>query len=456
MDIAFVSEDCTPPKGRAVASGGQMFPMNEEAQGKLLTRIALFKQGNQLACICCADQKLFLSQTADEIKEKIFKDSGISIENIMLVASHTHSVPDLVPVPLGISSEVLSDFSFVDEYSAELIKGISKARKKLQALNKWNFGTVGTRGWGICRRPLFGSEQGEVQAATQAPRNTDDFVGIDGRDENTLSALAAYGDNGIIGGFVNYACHPVTMYGSKFYSADFPGAFYESMDNKTSGVFLFANGPCGNVSPSCGGQEACRQIGEGIAECACDAISSGSESNPGDLRIMYKELNIARRKPTPDQLEYAREFNEKEPDELEITNFSYRMYGVKYHMGKNHPLSLAKGLCRQLLLLNEEIKNGIDSEKVRIQVIAVGGEIAFIGISAELFNQFTTLIQEQSPFKYNCIMGLANGWNGYIAPAESYKLGGYECCLSQISRLVPDAFDMIVDETVNLLERIKK
>ncbi len=430
--------------------------MNEEPQGKLLARIALLRQDDQIACICCADQKFFSNETADRIRQTIAARSGIPAGNIMLCASHTHSVPDLMPRPEMGPDNRNNDYSFIGEYADCMAEGIVAAKNHFAPLHHWTAGNTNINTWGICRRPIFRLTNGEVQAATQAARDCGDFVGLDGKDEDTLSAFAAYGNKGIVGGFVNYACHPVTMYGSRFYSADFPGAFYEYMDRADSGIFLYANGPNGNVAPCGNGPEFRRQMGEDLATKALATVAAGEECPPGKLRIACEQFAVARRRPSPRQLQYAREFlNKEEPDKNEIAAFTRKMYGREYHF-HNNPPGISRGLCQQLLALNTEMENGITSEEVRIQAIAINNAIAFIGVSAEMFNHFTTAIQAQSPFAHNCIIQQANGRNGYIPPAASYDLGGYECCLSQINRLIPEAFDLIVRKTITILNMLKQ
>ena len=129
MDIVFASKDCTPPAGRTVGSGGCIFYMNEEPQGKLLARIVMFRQNNQMACICSCDQKFFAHRVADEIREIIAKKCNIPFENILLAATHTHSVPDLVPT-VGIPAEDQIEFSFVAEFAELLVEAISKAKTR--------------------------------------------------------------------------------------------------------------------------------------------------------------------------------------------------------------------------------------------------------------------------------------------------------------------------------------
>ena len=453
MDIAFTSKDCTPPVGRTVASGGRIFYMSEEPQGKLLTRIAMFRQDNQIACICSSDQKFFFNDVADEIRNIIAKRCDIPFDNILLAATHTHSVPDLVPT-VGIPAEDQVKFSFVAEFAELLVEAISEAKNKFISLKSWKVGSTETEAWGICRRPIFRNKNGVEQVGTQGARDLTDFVGLDGEDEKKLNVLSAYGYKGILGGIVQYACHPTTRYGSNFYTADYPGVFYEQMNKEFPGCFLYANAPNGNVGPVGGGEEFCQRMGKDLTDKALALINTGGETEAGNLHVLSEKMNIIRRKPTAEQLTYADDFLSKEPTKNEIAKFPRKMYGVEYHF-HNNSLGISNGLCRQLLALQEDIENGIDSEEVNIQVIAVSDEIVFIAISAEMFNQFKDSINKISPFKHNFIITLANGWNGYIPPAESYKLGGYECCLSLINRLDINANNLIINKTVEMLNKLK-
>ena len=225
MDVAFISKNCTPPLGRSTRSGGRLFYMDEKAPGKLLARIVLFRENNEIVCICCMDQKKIFHKTADKIRGIISDKCSISFNNIILVASHTHSVPDLVPVSDSKQNKGAADFSFVEEYSTWLVEAILEAKQKFCSLQYWKVGETVTEKWSQCRRPLFRGENEKIQAATQASRDSDDFLGLDGIDDNNLTVFAAYSKDQQIGGFVNYACHPVTMYGSKFLFSRFPWCF---------------------------------------------------------------------------------------------------------------------------------------------------------------------------------------------------------------------------------------
>ena len=73
-----------------------------------------------------------------------------------------------------------------------------------------------------------------------------------------------------------------------FYSADFPGAFYEYIDKQNSGIFLYANGPNANVGPVAGGFEFCQKMGKDLAVKTLAALESGKKS------LDWKITNILR------------------------------------------------------------------------------------------------------------------------------------------------------------------
>lgn len=441
MLAAFVKEDITPPPGRTTLTGGRSIVMDEPAHGTLYLRVALFEDEGVCACIACADYKTFSGETADYIRQFASEASGIPLDNILLSASHTHTVPDL-------------DEEGREEIAQKFAKAITEARGHLAPADHWIAGSAMTEAWGICRRPLYRTSSERLQAGCQGPRQTDSFAGLDGEDETSLSAIAMFGqDDNLIGGLVNYACHPVTLYGRKFYSPDFPGPLCESLDTRYPAVFLFANGPNGNVAPAGGGEAFCQAMGEGLAAKVPEALTQGKKVDAGGLRVFSRRLQLARRMPTREQIRFAHEFVDSEPTAEEAGAFTRRMYGFDYHF-QHLPVGISKALACQLIDLDKEIQDGKDTEDVIVQVIAVG-DIAFIGFSAEMFNQFKRRLCARSPFEHNIIIQQANGSNGYISPVESMAFGGYECCLSMISRMDPKAGDIIVDTAIELLKKAK-
>ena len=439
MFAAFVKTDITPPIGRVTETGGVSIAMDEQPHGKLQLRLVLFRYRGVYACIACTDLKSLKNDTADFIRQSASEASGIPLDNILLSASHTHTVPDL-------------NRKGSEEVAGKFIEAIAEARNNLAPADHWIAGSAMSEAWAICRRPICRTPSGRLQIGSQG-RQTDSFAGLDGEDETTISAIAMFGkENSLLGGVVNYACHPTTMYRQKFYCPDFPGPLCEGLDERYPAVFIYANGPSGNVNPANSGEEFCRRMGGSLAAKVPVALSNGKESGTDTLRIFNRNLQLERRKPTPEQVHFAHEFIDSEPTQEEAANFTRKMYGIDYHF---QYVRSSKNACRQLIALDKEIRNGKSSERVTVQVIAVG-DVAFIGFSAEMFNQFGRRLRARSPFKHNVVIQQANGSNGYIAPAENMAFGGYECCLGMISRMVPETGDIMVDTAIELLEKAKE
>lgn len=438
---AFVNKDITPPVGRTTQTGGREIVMVLPPEGRLQARIALFEQAELRCCIISTDLKLFTNDNADYLRRSISQKTNIPFDHILLSASHTHTAPDV-------------NHQDCDELTKKIIEAITEAGDRLSPADRWVSGSVMTHAWGICQRPVYRMPNGDLQVGTQGSREIDSFSGLDGEDETELRALELRGvETDSLGGVVNYTCHPVTRYGSKFYSPDFPGVLLESLDRHYSSSFLFANGCSGNVAPSGSGEEFCKQMGANLAAKVPIALSTGETLQADTLRVASRRLNMNLRIPTEEQVRFAHEFLSQPSDPNKANDFSRKMYGNAYHF-KNNSESISRALCQQIIDQSESFEQGLKTEPATLQVIAVG-EVAFIGFSAEIFNQFRRRLQARSPFKVNIIFSLANGWNGYVAPPESMKLGGYECSLGLISRLTLDAGETMLNTAIELLEDVK-
>jgi Neutral/alkaline non-lysosomal ceramidase, N-terminal len=86
--------------------------------------------------------------------------------------------------------------------------------------------------------------------------------------------------------------------------------------------------------------------------------------------------------------------------------------------------------------------------------ITVGriGEIAFVGLGAEVFNEIGRTIKAASPFPCTIVITHCNGTAGYLPTRPSYAAGGYEV---QSSRFAPGAAEMIPPHVAAMLEELR-
>jgi len=84
--------------------------------------------------------------------------------------------------------------------------------------------------------------------------------------------------------------------------------------------------------------------------------------------------------------------------------------------------------------------------------VARMGDIAFVGLGGEVFNEIGRAIKLASPFKQTFILTHCNGAAGYVPTRPSYPEGGYEV---QTSPFAPGAGEVILQEATRMLKELQ-
>lgn len=82
-----------------------------------------------------------------------------------------------------------------------------------------------------------------------------------------------------------------------------------------------------------------------------------------------------------------------------------------------------------------------DHMKVTLMGIAVG-QILILSISGEIFNDYIAKIEGISPYGFNMLSGVSNGYSGYIPTLKAFQdgMGGYEMNTTPYSESVEELF----------------
>ena len=88
-----------------------------------------------------------------------------------------------------------------------------------------------------------------------------------------------------------------------------------------------------------------------------------------------------------------------------------------------------------------------------LQVMLIG-DLAWVGVPAELFTQLGLDLKNRSPFRHTYIAELANDWIGYLPNLEGHKLGGYQVWTGLHSYAEPGTGERLVDEAVAMLQEL--
>ena len=90
---------------------------------------------------------------------------------------------------------------------------------------------------------------------------------------------------------------------------------------------------------------------------------------------------------------------------------------------------------------------------MKIQAMRIG-DIAFVGIPAEVFTEIGITIKEKSPFPVTIIVELANGCFGYLPTEKAFSEGGYETLLNSYNRLASDTESKVISASLSLLKAL--
>lgn len=474
--VGIAEVDITPAPGLARAG----MPWPQKGQGTawpLMGRVVVFDDGIQQSAIVALDLLFLNAQTVAEYRQAMTAGTGLRPTDVMITCTHTHWGPHTT----AIMDEDAS-FDYIDFVRTRLVEAMAKALAA-RTPARLTVARIDAPGWAFNRRQVYRTPHGE-QVGTQGPQWIEDFVRLEGPDDPELQVLLAeqestlcLGEDGkALGGLVNFTCHTTVGPDEPLYSADYPGPLTEKLSAERGGIFAFLQGCAGNIwqvdqfikpPKTFWGTEYTRKMGEALAGKADEALAAGRIISDPRVRVARDVLKIPQRRPTHEQVELAKWFLEKRPDDVDLRDYHYRIYGHEHTFWRDWA-EVDQPQAREWALWQEdwfargtigmwEWQRRVGTrelvEDVEVQVIAVG-DVAFVGYPAEYFVEFGLRTKAESPFSSTFVSELANGWHGYVPTMEAFAHGGYEARFGDASRLVPEAGDRMCEAGVRLLREL--
>ena len=216
------------------------------------------------------------------------------------------------------------------------------------------------------------------------------------------------------GVLVNFGCHATTLTGKNWlYSADYPGYLAESIKRIKGKDFvsLFCNGCCGNVTqvdyrigfPST--FQECQRIGYMLGVSAMEAMEKSEPVTGGVVAASREMVPLDRINISDERIEWAKKI-------------------MKVVEKEGMPPIQADGMpdafyAKSWIEMREK-QDIIDSAEVMVIRI---GDIAFVGLPGEIFNEFGIDIKAKSPCKNTIVSGLTNDRKAYFPTAVSFTQG---------------------------------
>lgn len=360
--------------------------------------VAANQKGEKVALLT-VDICFIPKETIEMMRNYIAAHSTIKAENVMIMATHTHSGP-------------VADINApkVKEFLSKAASAVVEADKNLKP-------SVLSVGRSTEDRISHNRRLKCIDGTTHMcwERFQPGFViGPWGPIDPEVITLSVKQDGKEKGAIVNFACHATTLTGNNWlYTADYPGYMAESIRRVKGNDFmpLFFNGTCGNVTqvdyrvgfPDT--YQECQRIGYMLGVAALQAISNEKPVSSDVLKVSKEMVPIKHLTITDEQYNWAQAIMKKVEKE-------------------GMPPAQADGIpdaqyAKDWLEMHKT-QDKVDSLEVMVVRI---GDAAFVGLPGEMFTEFGMDIKKQSPCSNTMVMGLTNDERGYFPTKVSFTQG---------------------------------
>lgn len=442
------AEVITPPLGTVINGNFRPVPA-ANVHDELHARALALTDGKTTLAFVVVDNCVIPREVFDAAKKILTEEVALPPENVMMSATHSHSCGSVIDVYLTPPSE---------PYRAQMPRYIADAVRRAMhnfAPARIAWGSADLPGEVFCRRwrlkegakapnPFGGNDLVKMNPGVANPNllepagPTDpqiSFIAVQNAEGRPLALLA------------NYSLHYVGGVGSGDLSADYYGAFADRIQQLLGAdrqdppfVGIMSNGTSGDTNnipwpgPDNRPKAPYAQIHKVADEVATEvqhAIANVQWHDNVALRVVTRELTLATRKPSAEELEKAKAIVADRP-----------------------PLALktpSEIYAREQILLAQYP----DTITMPLTAFRIG-DIAVAGWPNEVFALSGLTLKKDSPIKPMFTISLANGWYGYLPTPEQHPLGGYETWRSRTSYLEVGAEPKIRQALLEVLGQLAK
>jgi len=373
----------------------------------IYSRAIVVKVGNEMVALITVDMGGFHNPMAERLLSRIEEQTGIPQKNIMLTASHTHSVP------FGIGGE---------EFESKIVLSVEQAMERLQPA-KISYGE------GLS---YINVNRNIIDPET---RRWWEGANYDGPSDKTVAVVCFETiDNKPIAVYYNYAMHGVISGMFDLVSGDVPGAasryIEHHFDNEI--VAVWSTGACGDQDPIYYQQTYdLRNIR--IEDYALRGIDISNSMPPGGE-------GLDRNDPQTRKL-----MNEQEQMLLSMGQFlgeevMHTIKGMKRKLSNPEIFTARKTItCPGRKRLDEGragypgTYEDADSINIRLGLIIIG-DIAFSSVNGEVFSPIATRLKRESPYANTMMLTITNGFaaSGYIPNDAAFGTYTFEVLSSRL------------------------
>lgn len=440
MKAGCTKVDITPPVGLPIGGNVREDNISRGIHDPLYANFLYIENNSQELLFIGMDLIGVYESFVKDLKTRIESVSGIPYGNIAVIATHTHSGPDIFE-------------AFQDSLHPKVIEYVEQLKEKVVKGAEYciNNNFNASIGVGKCFEDTLSFNRRLFMKDGQLRMNWEsiDPVQVDrpaGPIDPQILVLSVKDEHDKVHAvFVNFTLHTAVLVGKDWlYSRDYVDSLttylQETIDDKL--IVLFANGAEGNINHinihdpnQTRGFEETDRIGGKLAYKISEILEKIVYCSDLVINGYCKIISLPRRKVTKKQVKEAEAL-------LERVNWKIPslLDGVP-----------EEAYAKEIIILGNDPNTFVNAE---LQVLQIG-EVGFVSLPGEYFVEFGLELKKCSPFTHTFILGMTNGYIGYVPTEIAFKEGGYEVKTARTSQLQPDAGSKCVKEIVNMLTLLK-
>jgi len=410
---------------------------------ELHARCLVLDDGQRQIAIVVVDNCILPRDLLDRAKAMAEKVTKIPAAHILISATHCHSGPAAMDI-----AQCKADLEYQTFLARRIADGIGRAKANLApAKIGWGFGELPTevfnRRWhmkegGIAENP-FGNKKDKVRM--NPPRRSPLLVRPAGPTDTQVPVLSVlHTDGRPLALHSNYSLHYVGGTGAGTISADYFGVFSDRIQQLLKAdrqqppfVGMLSNGTSGDINninfqgiPE--RNKPYEQINFVAHKLADEVLRVQKKIKHHDwvaLKAVQKDVPLGVRRPGADEVARAKQMLKDALDPKSLTTFE--VYAQETLNLAKHPPRLP----------------------VPLQALHIGG-LRICAIPCEPFAEVGLALKDGR--KDTFVIGLANGYFGYLPTARQMALGGYETWRSSWSFLEVDSAKRVINSLEELMK----
>ncbi len=391
--------DITPDKPVKMAGYGARTALSEGVHDPLSARVVAFENNGKRLIMVSSDLIGYSGGTAEHFREILLNEFKLQPSELLLSGIHTHGGPILT---IDKENGHANNLEYTKNLGPKLVEVIRKALDKMEPVNVG--AGVGYCPVGVNRREL--TFDGTGNSTIRLGRNP-----YGPTDKEVLVMKLTTPDGSTRAALFDYATHATGMGGKNLIVTGDVLGLCEQFVEKILGEDVIAAafaGASGNIDPwfrvlpsfdtEPGWIPEPVLLGTFLGEEVVHVFRDmGKVSGGGDIATAFATLQLPG-KPRG-QVEVPKDCP---PTSLNVT-------------------------------------------------VARVGNVAFVGLSAEVLTEIGMAIKAGSPYQHTFVITHCNGSSGYLPPEHLYVEGGYEITSSAFA---PQAAEMVVKQAVKMLHEL--